>query len=295
MSLKNLLLWRQILYHFYKKKKGSPPCDSEPMSFGACESSDSERCAGVFETFRLDDDFLVVASFDVSGAKRNKFVRRGDFGNYSRVSFRNIECETRTHVEIAIRLHVVHRTVLLQEVEDRKLFRQTLDDVGKRLRCSHELAPAVPRDVHCVVDVHAAVKAILDKSNVDVRRVEQCLAVGSTIVEPSQIAVRQPIGDLPCHCEAVRMDTGTLDENDLVAMLDVVRSDEPLLRLHEAHRRTGKNNRIRHDNTLKRRSFAATPNATRKVASVLPTFDKITTSFLIVEPVGVTDGEVHCH
>ena len=153
----------------------------------------------------------------------------------------------------------------------------------------------MPRDVHCVVDVHAAVKAILDKSNVDVRRVEQCLAVGSTIVEPSQIAARQPIGDLPCHCEAVRVDTGTLNENDLVAVLDVVRSDESLFRLHEAHRRTGKNNRLWHDNALERWSFAATPNATCKVASVLPTFDKITTSFFIVEPVGVADSEVHRH
>ena len=98
---------------------------------GIYESSNAQRYSEVFETFRLDDDFLVVASLDMSSAKRTDVVRSGDFENRVSIGFRNIECETCAHVEVAVRFRIIHRTVFLQKAEDRQLLWQLLDDVGE--------------------------------------------------------------------------------------------------------------------------------------------------------------------
>ncbi len=153
---------------------------------------------------------------------------------------RNVERESRAHVEVAVGLLVAHRSVLLDEAEDRRrIRRQLVDDVGEVAVGTHELAPAVPRHIDGVVDVDLCHLAEVDQVDVDVRWVEQHLAVCTAgVVDLSEVAVGELLGDLASHRVAVRVQPRARQHHDDVAVLDATRADDPFLGHDDAHGRS---------------------------------------------------------
>lgn len=195
------------------------------------------------------------------------------------------ECEPHPHVEVAVRFFLAHRTMLPEKVENRQLPRQLLNDVGERLRCTHQLAPAVASDIHRIVDIDASVEAILDQPDIDMGRIKERLAIGAAIVERGEVALRQLFGDLLRHREPIGMDAGTLDEDYSIAMSDVPRADEPLLGLHEPHGRAGEYDRARYDHAFERRRLTAPPGASSHITGLLPASNEVTAAILVGKPI----------
>src|SRR3989338_8521485 len=103
--------------------------------------------------------------------------------------------------------------------------RQIVNLIQERFRRTHELSPAVSRDVHTVMDLDAGTKTIIDKSNVDVRLVAQCFAEHATIRHFCRISLRQLLDDVPSECRAVPVNARTAEKYDRIARLNVTTNE----------------------------------------------------------------------
>src|SRR3989338_7748122 len=141
----------------------------------------------------------------------------------------------------------------------------------------------MPGDVHRVMDIYAVIQAVLHKTNIDVRRIEQCSAERSPVIELGEISIRQFVSDLSRHREAVGVDTRALNKNNCVSVLDVG-CDKPLLWLHDANGRAREYCGVRRKNIFERRRLAAPPRTARQVAGILPSSYEIAVPSGIFEP-----------
>ena len=149
-----------------------------------------------------------------------------------------------------------------------------LDDIGEWIGRAHQLSPAMAGDVDGIVNVDAVVQAILDHTDIDVRGIEQRLAVRPPIAQRSEVAVRRTL----CYCarerKPVGMYAGAREQDDGIAVLDV-RANQPAFRLDHADRGAGQDDRGGLDNPAQRRCLSAAPRAAGKLARLPPTLDKI--------------------
>src|SRR5687768_6123948 len=135
-------------------------------------------------------------------------------------------------------------------------------------------------DVDGVMDVDSAVQALFDHADINMRRVEQCLAIGASIWQGRQIPVLRALGDGARKRQPVRMNAGALEHHDRVAVLDV-RANQPPLRIDDTDCGPRQYDGVRLYDPAQRRRLAATPRTARGPTRIPPTFDEIVGSTLI--------------
>ena len=152
-------------------------------------SAYAERTAVVFEIHWPDYDLLLVATlFDVAGRPGIDAEAAGAGDNFVGVVGRDVEGETAAHVEVAVHLLESDPTMLLNEAENRLLYRFAVDDVHEWLDWPHQLAPAVTGDVDGVMEIYPRFLAVLDDWHVDDRGIEQSLPKHSAVAECGIVA-----------------------------------------------------------------------------------------------------------
>src|SRR5688572_12028075 len=101
------------------------------------------------------------------GMKRGEWKRLRDVQHGRDIALGNIDRESRAHVEVSVRLGIVDAADRLDEIENGLRRRNALDDVGEWIRRTHQLSPAMARDVDGIVNVDALVQAIFNSTNID--------------------------------------------------------------------------------------------------------------------------------
>lgn len=252
------------------------------------ESSHGEIGFVVRDVEGLDEDALLLALLDVAGDRHLELVRlavrREEFANFVHGIFGDIERVAGTHVERLVGFPIIQLSMFLEERKDQLRLWESVDHVGERLRGAHELGPAVACDVHGVVDVDPGVEAFQNRERVDVRRIEECFAVRSPIGKLREIAFVELCGNLARERQAVCVDARALDEQDDVAITNLLGIKQTLL-LTDANRGAGKEACSWCDDSLQCRGFSSAPGALGHVAGFTPALDEIIRSRLILEPV----------